>query len=132
MGATMDQREGISNFREIDANGNPATAPGPGSREFDDWGNPAGEHAGSGPAFLQRINPFVVILWLLAALLLGCGLWFFMVSALGPGFMSGPIPQVTYMMMTFAPFATTAGLAVFAGLLFWHASHWQRRRDALS
>ncbi len=115
----MDQREGISNFREIDADGNTVPAEAPGSA------------APPAPAFIRRINPFIVILWLLTALLLIGSIQIFGISlnGLGPNVTPGFVEQFGYILFTLAPWCLLASILITTGLLFWHANQWQKRRD---
>lgn len=127
MGVMMSQREGMSNFREIDAAGNNVTDTGPGTGD-----GQAGRSTGAGGMeLLLAINPFIGVLWLLAAFLVGVGSWFLRIGAMGFGGMSGGAgPEFFFMMMNLAPWALILGIAVAACLLFWHAHQWQKRRDA--
>lgn len=75
-------------------------------------------------------NPFIVLLWVI-----GVGL-----TALGIGFaykfflnqFSYPREQQDLILQqlawAFSPPAVTVGLAIIAGLLFWHAASWRRAR----
>lgn len=117
----MDQREGISNFREIDADGNtvPAEAPEP-----------------QGPpdsGLLGRINPFIVVLWLLAALLIGGSFQLIVLATteFGPNGSPGGLEQFGYLIFTLAPWGVLASILIVAGLLFWHANQWQKRHGTL-
>lgn len=88
----------------------------------------------------SRWNPFIAVLWALAALLTGgagtlqwqaATMTFSNYSYAG----SGPLPfgmliqQVSY---SASPSALTAGLLTMAGLLFWHAWAWRVRRQSLA
>lgn len=73
------------------------------------------------------INPFIVLLWLLAAILLVGSLAILSTVTFNMGPMGGP-STVLFLMMTFAPHALLVGVVVVLCLLFWHAWHWQQRR----
>lgn len=123
----MSQREGVSNFREIDAEGNTATDTGPRSAD----GPAVGHTAAGGIKLLPTINPFTGVFWLLAVLLVGTGSWFLRIRAVGLGGMPGTTgPEFFFMIMNLAPWALLLGTAILACLLFWHARRWQDRHDA--
>jgi hypothetical protein len=105
---------GIS-FREVDQDGNP------------EGGAPAAAQEPSREGPHLPINPFIAVLWLLATLLVGGGIWVLSNGAFNPGPISGPA-ALSFLMMTFAPHAILIGLAFVFCLLFWHAVQWQRRR----
>lgn len=108
---------GAVGFREVDQHGNPVD-PSAGGQEA------AGlQHkpAGTGP------NPFIAALWALSLALLVGGTWVLTANVFNPATVSGPAP-VSFLVLTYAPQAILAGLATAVGLLFWHASQWQRRR----
>lgn len=73
------------------------------------------------------VNPFIAVLWLLAAVLVGGGISVLSTVTFNPGPMGGP-PAITYLVMTFAPHALLVGLVDVLCLLFWHAWQWQRRQ----
>lgn len=112
----MEQQVGAIGFQEVDQNGNPV----PVSAE------PLPAEAGRRSA--APVNPFVVALWLLAALLLGGGAW--TIASAMSNFMpvNGQLP-VSYVALTFAPYLIVTGFAAVVGLLFWHAAQWQRRHS---
>lgn len=112
----MEQPGSAIEFREVDQDGNPVS----GAARCG-----AGEAAGSGP--VSAVNPFVVVLWLLAIVLIGGGTLIFLKanSMVGPTTSGMP---ASFLMFTFAPYAIIAGLAAAICLLFWHAFQWQRRR----
>lgn len=112
----MDQQpSGTVGFREVDREGNPVPAEPDRPEEAEPtrpWSAP---------------NPFIMILWILAAGLLAGG-----VSALmqGPSVMA-PMRDgfsLAFVLFTFAPHLVLIGMATLVFLLFWHAWHWQRRR----
>ena len=112
----MEQPGSAIEFREVDQDGNPVSGTvrsGP------------GEDFVSTPA--PAVNPFIVVLWLLAILLIGGGTLIFLNanSMVGPTASGMP---ASFLMFTFAPYAIVAGLAAAICLLFWHAFQWQRRR----
>jgi hypothetical protein len=102
-------------------------------REVDSQGNPTGYGPGAGQAGMPRsrlsVNPFIVALWVIEAILLVSPFGVFTLAQ--ESLNSGTQPQVmpvSYMWITFAPQMLFAGLAGFLGLLFWHAAQWQRNR----
>ncbi|MDI2035991.1 hypothetical protein [Paenarthrobacter nitroguajacolicus] len=110
-------------FREIDEHGNSVQAISPHVPEAIDR-----------PGKRLSVNPFIIALWVLDAGLLWVGLW---AVATAAGAMTSPIPhltpesaQFTYMMLSNAPYALLAAVLIMAGLLFWHAARWQRKRMA--
>ncbi|MFE5835695.1 hypothetical protein [Arthrobacter sp. NPDC056493] len=75
------------------------------------------------------VNPFIVALWVLEAILLVSPFGVFTLAQ--ESLNSGTEPQVmpvSYMWITFAPQMLFAGLVGALGLLFWHAAQWQRNR----
>ncbi|MDQ0863123.1 hypothetical protein QF036_000704 [Arthrobacter globiformis] len=102
-------------------------------REVDSQGNPTGYGPGAGQPATQRsrlsVNPFIVALWVIEAILLVSpfGVFTLAQESLNSGTQSQVMP-VSYMWITFAPQMLFAGLAGFLGLLFWHAAQWQRNR----
>ncbi|MEE2523598.1 hypothetical protein V1639_16300 [Pseudarthrobacter sp. J75] len=124
----MDQREGISNFREVDINGKPVPLPTPGSAAGTIHGDSSD---GTDPGFARKINPFVVVLWLLAGLELGYGMWLLssVVDGMGPSSSTTDMFQ-NYLLFNLTPWVLVTGTFTVTGLLFWHANQWQRRRDA--
>ncbi len=73
------------------------------------------------------INPFIVVLWPMAAVLIGGGLAALLNANLALGPSSGEIP-LAFMVFTLAPHAILGGIIAVIGLLLWHATQWQRRR----
>lgn len=112
----MEQPRSAIEFREVDQDGNPASgAPRSG----------AGEDSVSSP--VPAANPFILVLWLLAIVLIGGGTWIFLNANTMVGPTTSGMPA-SFLMFTFAPYAIVAGLAAAICLLFWHAFQWQRRR----
>ena len=107
---------GTIGFREVDRDGNPIA--GYARTETT-------EDADRGNAF--AVNPFIAVLWLLAAALIGGGAWVFLNanSMVVPSTAGMP---ASFLLFTLAPYAIFAGLAALICLLFWHALQWQRRR----
>jgi len=112
----MDQHQtGAVGFREVDRDGNPV-APATGDLESA-W-----------PARgLRMPNPFIVVLWLLAAAMIATGLWTLLRGPVAIGPMSNGL-SLDFVLFTFAPHLVLMGFAALATLLFWHAWQWQRRR----
>ncbi|WP_311211669.1 MULTISPECIES: hypothetical protein [unclassified Arthrobacter] len=109
-------------FREIDEHGNAVQAVSPHVPE------PADPERKRTP-----VNPFVIALWVLDAGLAWLGFWALTTSV--GAMMTGPTPaqsaesaQVNFMMLSNAPYALLAAALITAGLLFWHAVQWQRKR----
>ncbi|WP_045731187.1 hypothetical protein [Pseudarthrobacter chlorophenolicus] len=104
------------NFREVDQDG-----------ESGVYAAPA-EHELAGQKTRWLFNPFIAVLWLLAALLVGAG-----ISALSTMmFTAGPINgpgALPFLMMTFAPHTLIIGVVLILCLLFWHAWQWQKHRS---
>ncbi|CCQ47792.1 putative uncharacterized protein [Pseudarthrobacter siccitolerans] len=113
----MEQSAGMMGFREVDQDGNPVGLGDSAAAAEDQPG-------GRLPA---AVNPFIVTLWVLAATLLGGGVWAFLNTsvAIGPSPASMPLSFVVF---TFAPYAALSGIIAIIGLLFWHAHQWQRKR----
>jgi hypothetical protein len=122
------------NFREVDPQGNP-TGYGRMTPAGDARLGPStaglGRQEFGQPGFGQRsrlaVNPFIAALWVLVAILLVSPFGVFTLAQ--ESLNSGTEPQVmpvSYMWITFAPQILFAGLVGALGLLFWHASHWQR------
>ncbi|UZX01613.1 hypothetical protein F8G81_02475 [Arthrobacter sp. CDRTa11] len=113
----MEQTEsnGIG-FREVDQNGravDPETAGSTGT------GAAPGSQAGN-----LRLNPFIIILWILAVGLNAAAVWGY-VNAFSQGPIPGNMgPQVAFFVLSFAPLA---GTLTVISLLFWHAVQWRRR-----
>jgi hypothetical protein len=107
------------NFREVDSQGQPAAGPvHPGYAPYE---------ADFGQRRRLSVNPFIVALWVLVALLLVSPFGVFTLAQ--ESLNSGTEPQVMpvgYMWITFAPQILFAGLVGALGLLFWHAAQWQR------
>ncbi|MEV7664078.1 hypothetical protein [Paenarthrobacter sp. NPDC089316] len=110
-------------FREIDEHGNALQAVSPHVPETVD---PTRKRL--------SVNPFIVALWVLDAGLMWLGLW---AVATAAGALTAPAPyqnagsaQFLYMMLSNAPYALLAAVLMTAGLLFWHAHQWQKKRPA--
>ncbi|WP_461173682.1 hypothetical protein M1D93_02805 [Arthrobacter sp. Z1-9] len=112
----MEQPGNAIEFREVDRDGNPVS-------EAARFG--AGDYPGDRSA--AAMNPFIVILWLLAIVLMGGGALLFLSANSMMGPTSSGMPA-SFLMFTFAPYAIITGLAAAICLLFWHAWQWQRRR----
>lgn len=112
----MGQQSSGIGFREVDPEGNPVEA----TLQAGSGESPPGGTA-------TAVNPFIVVLWLLAILLIGGGVLIFVNanSLVGPSTSGMP---ASFLMLTFAPYAMAVGLAAAICLLFWHAFQWQRRR----
>jgi hypothetical protein len=113
----MEQSAGMLGFREVDQDGNPV-GPGDGAAVAED--QPGGR-------FPAAVNPFIVALWVLAATLLGGGVWAFLNASVAIGPSPGSMP-LSFVVFTFAPHAALSGIIAIIGLLFWHAHQWQRKR----
>jgi hypothetical protein len=111
----MEQPAGTIGFREVDRDGNPVV--------IED--HVAEDRRGSW--LIAAVNPFIVALWVLAATLLGGGVWAFLNANVAIGPSSGSMP-LSFVVFTFAPHAALSGVIAIIGLLFWHAHQWQRRR----
>ncbi|WP_159704267.1 hypothetical protein [Arthrobacter sp. 18067] len=108
-------------FREIDEHGNAVQAVSPHVPET------AGPERKRVP-----VNPFIIALWVLDAGLAWFGMWA-LTNAISA--MVGPMPvqsaesaQVNFMMFSNAPYALLGAALITAGLLFWHAVQWQKKR----
>jgi hypothetical protein len=112
----MEQPARAVGFREVDQDGNPIT----------EEVHSAVADDSTGPRSFA-FNPFIVILWLLAALLLGGGLAALLNANLALGPSSGAVP-LAFVVFTLAPHAILGGVIAVIGLLLWHATQWQRRR----
>lgn len=91
------------------------------------------EVVGGDPAPARRSlvpNPFIVILWLIGVGLTAGGVWlalrFFAEQYSGP--MNEEMMVLQQLTWALTPAGVTVGLAIIAGLLFWHAAGWQRSR----
>ena len=108
------------NFREVDSQGQPTAGQvQPGFAPY--------EAADFGQRRRLSVNPFIVALWVLVAVLLVSPFGVFTLAQ--ESLNSGTEPQampVGYMWITFAPQILFAGLVGALGLLFWHAGQWQR------
>lgn len=108
------------NFREVDSQGQPTAGQAqPGFAPY--------EAADFGQRRRLSVNPFIVALWVLVAVLLVSPFGVFTLAQ--ESLNSGTEPQampVGYMWITFAPQILFAGLVGALGLLFWHAGQWQR------
>lgn len=117
-GGNVQQANGNQiRFREVDQDGNPAEpATVTHHQELD------GRGAGRTP-----FNPFIVVLWILAASLVAGGIWVFLnaASMLGP---SAGTMALSFALINYAPWAVLSGTLAAMTLLFWHAAQWQRGR----
>ena len=113
----MDQQQsGALGFREVDRDGNPVLP------EPADTGPAETAGTWSGP------NPFIVVLWLLAAGLIAGGVGTLLRGPVALGPISNGF-SFDFVLFTFAPQLALAGFATLVFLLFWHAWNWQRRRS---
>jgi hypothetical protein len=101
--------------RELDAHGQeiqPSAQDGPPEEE---------------PVPGRGINPYLVVLWVIAAGLIVGGIAMIAKArdplSSGPG---GSLP-LSYLLVTVAPFALLGGTLTCIALLFWHAVQWQKR-----
>ncbi|WP_157371082.1 hypothetical protein [Arthrobacter sp. Leaf141] len=115
----MEQPMGAVTFREVDQHGN--RIPDGGAGEPPEPGEKS-------PGF--SVNPFIVVLWLLAAALVvgGLAVLFGGAGTTVMSFGSTNGPPLAYLLMSFSPQLIVSGLATAMVLLFWHAFQWQRRR----
>ena len=111
----MDQQQSAAlGFRELDRDGNPVP---PETEDFEP----------GGPARSLRMpNPFIVVLWLLAAGLIAGGLNALLAGPMSVGM--GDRATAEYLVFAFAPQGVSGGITVMLALMFWHAWQWQRRR----
>jgi hypothetical protein len=116
-GENLEQQAGAYGFREVDADGQTVTEDAP---------SPAAEEPGSAGSF--AVNPFIIVLWLLAALLVGGGVSAAFNADLTTGPSSGGTPM-PFVIFTLAPYAMLGGVIAVVGLLLWHAHQWQHRRS---
>ena len=115
----MEQAEADKvGFHEVDQDGKPT-----------DPGATSGDHNADGTkgAGWTGFNPFIAILWILAATLVVGGIWGFANAFSGPTSSSGTMP-LGFMLVNFAPQAVLSGTLAIMSLLFWHAVQWQRAR----
>jgi hypothetical protein len=113
----MEQEPGNNiRFREVDQAGKPIEP------SFD-----LVESSAAGPSAWTSVNPFIVALWLAAAILLTGGVWVSLNAAIMMGPSAGSQP-LAYILMSLAPWAVLAGLLNVLALLFWHAIAWQRKK----
>lgn len=116
-------------FHELDQNGNPL------DQETATSVTDVSGRAGRETTRLS-INPFIVIIWVLAVVLITGGVWVHMdVTSppdvpIGPDGVYGPVTEMplTYVLMNFTPYAVLSGVLAIIGLLFWHAAQWQHKR----
>ncbi|WP_253951570.1 hypothetical protein M1D51_20390 [Arthrobacter sp. R3-55] len=114
-------------FREIDEHGNAVQAVSP---HLPEPVEPTRKRA--------MVNPFIIALWVLDAGLAWLGLWALTTSVgaivSSPEFVqpaeSAESAQMKFIMLSNAPYVLLAALLITAGLLFWHAVQWQRKRPA--
>ncbi|KRE80090.1 hypothetical protein [Arthrobacter sp. Soil763] len=106
-----------------------SSASATGFREVAEGGNPGvqAEHEPYRPDPRWSINPFIALLWLLAAVLVVGSLAILSTVTFNIGPLGGP-PTVLFLTMTFAPHALLVGVVVVLCLLFWHAWRWQQWR----
>ncbi|MDQ0870729.1 hypothetical protein QFZ70_003202 [Arthrobacter sp. V1I9] len=112
----MEQSGSAVGFREVDQDGNPVS---------EKLQSAAVENSTGVGRF--GINPFIVVLWPMAAVLIGGGLAALLNANLALGPSSGEMP-LAFMVFTLAPHAILGGIIAVIGLLLWHATQWQRRR----
>ena len=104
-------------FHELDQDGRPADPDAAGGSQ---------DPAGTRGAGRTGLNPFIVILWILAATLVVGGIWVFTNAfSTGPTSGSGTVP-LGFVLVNFAPQAVLSGTLAIMCLLFWHAVQWQR------
>lgn len=112
-------------FREIDAHGNAVQAVSPHVPE------PADRERKRTP-----INPYIIALWVMDAGLAWLGVWALATSVgaivSSPQFVqpaeSAEAAQMKFILLSNAPYVLLAALLITAGLLFWHAVQWQKKR----
>ncbi|MGA8788290.1 MAG: hypothetical protein WB535_04990 [Paenarthrobacter sp.] len=112
-------------FREIDEHGNAVQAVSPHVPE------PADRERKRTP-----INPFIIALWVMDAGLAWLGVWALATSVgaivSSPQFVqpaeSAEAAQMKFILLSNAPYVLLAALLITAGLLFWHAVQWQKKR----
>ena len=117
----MEQAEANKvRFHEVDQDGRP-TDPEAALGDHDADGTRGARRAG--------FNPFIAILWILAAILVVGGIWVFTnaFSNTGPTSSSGSVP-LGFVLINFAPQAVLSGTLTIICLLFWHAMQWHRAR----
>jgi hypothetical protein len=104
-------------FRELDQDGKPTDPEAP------DGQDPARTKG----AVRTGFNPFIAVLWILAATLEYGGIWVLTnaFSSAGPTSSSGAVP-LGFILINFAPQAVLTGTLAIICLLFWHAFQWQR------
>ncbi|MFF1252084.1 hypothetical protein ACFVYC_06270 [Pseudarthrobacter sp. NPDC058329] len=112
----MEQPSGASGFREVGPDGNPIIEEAPSAAAEDPTGGGA-----------VPVNPFIVVLWLMAVLLVGGGLSAILNANLAVGPSSGATP-LPFVIFTLAPHIVLGGIIAAICLLLWHANQWQRRR----
>jgi hypothetical protein len=115
-GESVEQQAGSVGFREVDQDGNPAPEA---SRDGASESSPS-----------TGVNPFIVALWLLAAVLIVGGIAAIFGAAANTMPVNGQVP-VSYLVLTFAPYLIVTGVAAVVVLLLWHARQWQQRRAQL-
>ncbi|ASN18538.1 hypothetical protein [Arthrobacter sp. YN] len=114
-------------FREIDEQGNAVQAVSPHVPE------PADKERKRTP-----FNPFIIALWVMDAGLAWLGVWALATSVgaivSSPQFVqpaeSAEAAQMKFILLSNAPYVLLAALLITAGLLFWHAVQWQKKRPA--
>ncbi|MGJ3190550.1 hypothetical protein FQP90_18865 [Paenarthrobacter nitroguajacolicus] len=105
-------------FREIDEHGNAVQAVSPHVPEPADQGRKR-----------TAVNPFIVALWVMDVGVVWFCMWAFTSaeSLMGPSSM-GSTAQVNFMILSTLPYGLLAAILLTAGLLFWHAVQWQKKR----
>jgi hypothetical protein len=107
-------------FRELDQDANHADPEAAGGSQ-----DPSGPRGAGRTGF----NPFIAILWIVAAILTVGGIWVLTnaFSSAGPTSSSGAVP-LGFILINFAPQAVLTGTLTIICLLFWHAVQWHRAR----
>lgn len=106
-----------------------------GFREIDEHGNAVQAVSPHVPEPLDRarkrpsINPFIVALWVVDVGVVWFCLWAFTSAEtiMGPSSM-GSTAQVNFMILSTVPYGLLGAILLTAGLLFWHAVQWQKKR----
>jgi hypothetical protein len=116
MGGNVEQSGSASGFREVDQDGNPVAEHVQAAS--------AEDSTDTGPF---AVNPFIIVLWLMAALLVIGGTSALLNANLALGPSSGAMP-LPFVIFTLAPHAILGGIIAIIFLLLWHANQWQHRR----
>ncbi|MGN7149944.1 hypothetical protein ACTHQ6_13220 [Arthrobacter sp. SAFR-179] len=111
----MEQQSAALGFREVDRDGNTVL--------------PASDDTGTTRVGGHRFapNPFIVVLWVMAAALIAGGVGTLLRGPVAIGPLSNGF-SFDFVLFTFAPQLALTGFATAVFLLFWHAWHWQRHR----